>query len=134
MADKYRWIREQAKRNKTPKVYNILRPDSENTEPPKGQEYGICQTCGAKFKQILYYQKNMYSNYKDCPSCKKKIALQKNKILNNTYSGIEEIEQQIATLPFTPFPWQKKAGQDFENTRFQVINAGNRTGKGAKRF
>lgn len=132
MDNKYRWAKEQSKRNKVPKVYNILKEEKENTEPPKGEEYSICRTCGNRFKQILYTGKNVYSNYKDCPSCKKKIALQKNKILSNT--GLTENEQQMATLPFTPFPWQKKAWEDFENTRFQVINAGNRTGKGAKRF
>lgn len=122
MADKNLQIQKmkrQAKRNSTPRVKNILKPDIDFTDPPKGERYCTCSDCGRKFEQVLDTTRNRYSNFNRCPSCRKKIANSKN-------GSIKESEQTIATLPFKPFPWQKKAGEDFEKCRFMVIDAGNR--------
>lgn len=119
-------MKRQAKRNSTPRVKNILKPDIDFTDPPKGERYCICSDCGRKFEQVLDTTRNRYSNFNRCPSCRQKIASAKS-------GNIKESEQTIATLPFIPFPWQKKAGEDFEKCRFMVIDAGNRTGKGMGR-
>lgn len=114
-----RSVQEQNKKSEKPKVYNIIKTEADYNNPPKGNQFTKCKNCGKKFEQVLYEAQNAYSNFENCPSCRKKIALQKNKHLKET-------EQTVATLPFKPFPWQKQAGQDFEKVRFQVIDAGNR--------
>ena len=123
---KTRQIQEDRKKGKQPKVYNIIKSEEDFSNPASGEKISKCQRCGNKFEQMFYSATNRYSNFKLCPSCRRKIALEKQQ-------GAKEVEQTIATLPFKPFPWQKKALEDFEKCRFQVINAGNRTGKGAGR-
>ena len=124
---KTRQIKENAKRGKAPKVYNIIKSEEDFSNPPKGDKFTKCSKCGKQFEQMLYSEQNRYSNFKTCPSCRRKIEIEKNK-------QIEETEETVATLPFKPFLWQKKAGADFENVRFQVLSCGNRTGKGTERY
>lgn len=115
-------VKKQAKKEKIPKVYNIIKSQADYSNPPKGNRFTKCSDCGKQFEQIFYPEQNRYSDFKTCPSCRQKIN-QKN------IGSLKETEKTIATLPFTPFPWQKKAGEDFENVRFQVIAAANRLGK-----
>lgn len=119
---KTRAVKENQKKSERPKVYNIIKSEADYNNPPQGNQFTKCKTCGKKFEQVLYSEQNRYSDFENCPSCRKKIALAKNK-------NLKETEQTVAKLPFKPFPWQKQAGQDFERVRFQVIDAGNRTGK-----
>lgn len=124
---KTRAVKENQKKSERPKVYNIIKSEADFNNPPQGNQFTKCKTCGKKFEQVLYSEQNRYSDFENCPSCRKKIALAKNK-------NLKETEQTVAKLPFKPFPWQKQAGQDFERVRFQVIDAGNRTGKGSGRY
>lgn len=119
---KTRQIQEDRKKGKQPKVYNIIKSEEDFSNPASGEKISKCQRCGNKFEQMFYSATNRYSKFKLCPSCRRKIALEKQ-------HGTKEIEQTVATLPFKPFPWQKKAGEDFEHVRFQVIAAANRLGK-----
>lgn len=123
---KTRQIQEDRKKGKQPKVYNIIKTEEDFSNPPSGEKFTKCHKCGKTFEQMFYSATNRYSSFKLCPSCRRKIALEKQQ-------DAKEVEQTVATLPFKPFPWQKKALEDFEKCRFQVINAGNRTGKGAER-
>lgn len=116
---KTRQIQEDRKKGKQPKVYNIIKSEEDFSNPASGEKISKCQRCGNKFEQMFYSAQNRYSNFKLCPSCRRKIALEKQQ-------GTKEVEQTIATLPFKPFPWQKKALEDFEKCRFMVIDAGNR--------
>lgn len=116
---KTRQIQEDRKKGKQPKVYNIIKSEEDFSNPASGEKISKCQRCGNKFEQMFYSAQNRYSNFKLCPSCRRKIALEKQQ-------GAKEVEQTIATLPFKPFPWQKKALEDFEKCRFMVIDAGNR--------
>lgn len=119
---KTRQIQEDRRKGKSPKVYNIIKREEDFLNPPSGEKFSKCQKCGNKFEQMFYSATNRYSDFKLCPSCRSKIAREKQ-------HRAKEVEQTIATLPFKPFPWQKKAGEDFENVRFQVIAAANRLGK-----
>ena len=123
---KTRQIQEDRKKNKEPKLYNIIKSEEDFSNPPSGEKFTKCKICGKQFEQMFYPEQNRYSNFDICPSCRGRISAQKRK-------NKEEIEQSVATLPFKPFPWQKKALEDFEKCRFQVIDAGNRCGKGAER-
>lgn len=116
---KTRAVKENQKKSERPKVYNIIKSEADFNNPPQGNQFTKCKTCGKKFEQVLYSEQNRYSDFDNCPSCRKKIALAKNK-------NLKETEQTVAKLPFKPFPWQKQAGQDFDRVRFQVIDAGNR--------
>lgn len=119
---KTRQIQEDRRKGKQPKVYNIIKSEEDFLNPPSGEKFSKCQRCGNKFEQMFYSATNRYSNFKLCPSCRSRIAREKQQ-------GTKEVEQTIATLPFKPFPWQKKALEDFEKCRFMVIAAGNRGGK-----
>lgn len=119
---KTRQIQEDRKKNKEPKLYNIIKSEEDFSNPPSGEKFTKCKICGKQFEQMFYPEQNRYSNFDICPSCRGKISAQKRK-------NKEEIEQSVATLPFKPFLWQKKALEDFEKCRFQVIDAGNRCGK-----
>lgn len=119
---KTRQVYQNSKKSKTPKVYDIIKRESDFTEPPKGNQFSVCSSCGKQFEQIFYPEQNRYSNFKTCPVCRRKKDVEQTK-------KIEEREEAVAILPFKPFPWQKKAGQDFEKCRFQVIAAANRCGK-----
>lgn len=116
---KTRQIQEDRRKGKQPKVYNIIKKEEDFSNPPSGEKFTKCKQCGKKFEQMFYSEQNRYSNFKLCPSCRSKIAREKQQ-------GAKEVEQTIATLPFKPFPWQKKALDDFEKCRFMVIDAGNR--------
>lgn len=112
-------VKRQVKKNSTPKVYDIIKKAQNHTDPPKGSEYGKCKICGKTYKEILISEQNRYTNFHMCPSCRNQKANTKSK----------EVETTIATLPFKPWPWQKKAGAEFETHQYQVIAAANRVGK-----
>lgn len=120
---KTRTIQEARKKEQKPKVHNIIKTEADYSNPPRGEPKTKCRKCGKVFEQMLYSEQNRYSNFETCPSCRRKVAIEKNK-------NLKETEKTVATLPFKPFPWQKQAGEDFEKVRFQIIDAGNRTGKG----
>lgn len=119
---KTRQIQEDRRKGKQPKVYNLLKKEEDCNNPANGEKYSICKQCGKQFEQMFYSKQNRYSDFRLCPSCRSKIAREKK-------YGEKEVEQQVATLPYKPFPWQKKAAEDFEHVRFQVIAAANRLGK-----
>lgn len=116
--------RDQQKKsvNGKAKVYNIIKSDSDFDSPPKGEKISTCKRCGNKFQQIFYPEQNRYSSFDICPSCRRKISEERK-------NAGKEVEESIATLPYKPFPWQKKAMEDFERVRFQVLAAANRLGK-----
>lgn len=116
---KTRAIQESRKKEQKPKVHNIIKTEADYNNPPKGESKTKCRKCGKVFEQMLYSEQNRYSNFETCPSCRRKVAIEKNK-------NLQETEKTVATLPFKPFPWQKQAGEDFEKVRFQIIDAGNR--------
>lgn len=116
---KTRTIQESRKKEQKPKVHNIIKTEADYSNPPRGEPKTKCKKCGKVFEQMLYAEQNRYSNFETCPSCRRKVAIEKNK-------NLEETEKTVATLPFKPFPWQKQAGEDFEKVRFQIIDAGNR--------
>ena len=86
-----------------------------HTEPPAGEEYGICGFCGAKFKQIYYSKYNRYSSFKLCPHCRR--------------TKDNEGTTRVSTVNYQPFPWQKKAEELLEQHRYMVLACGARTGK-----
>lgn len=112
-------VKRKAKKETVPKVYDIIKKAQNHTEPPKGNEYGKCKICGNKYKESFIEEQNRYTNWGICPSCRTKKSNQ----------STNEQEITIATLPFKPWPWQKKAGEDFKNVQYQVIAAANRIGK-----
>lgn len=116
---KTRQAKQALKKEKPQRLYSIIKSSEDFSEPPSGEKISVCKQCGKKFEQIFYPEQNRYSSFNLCNSCRKRIANERNK-------GKQEIEETIATLPFKPFPWQKKALEDFEKCRFMVIDAGNR--------
>lgn len=114
-------VKRKAKKSPTPKIYDILKETNINCEPPKGNPFSTCKVCGKKYKESLNTEKNIYNNFRICPSCRV-AQIKKN-------NGLKEEELTIATLPFKPWPWQKKADEEFKNHRYQVIAAANRIGK-----
>lgn len=122
--DYVRKARESNYKNKgTPKVVNLIKPDNTTScSPPKGEPIGTCKTCGNKFENDFYPEKNAYSNFKICPSCRKKISDKKEKKL-------KEKEVSTVVLPFKPHPWQAQAFEDFKTHRFNVWSCGNRSGQ-----
>lgn len=124
-------IRKQKAKNKMLKeqgkpqeVYNLIKPDNDNDEPPKGNPIGKCSRCGKEFEQPYSSQWNRYSNFKNCPSCRRKTAERKEEKIRK-----EEKEISTAFLPFNPYPWQQEVLDNFEKHRFVVLACGNRAGK-----
>lgn len=112
------------KKRENPRVYDIIRESIDPDNPPKGNKYGICKICHKQFEQQLWHERNMYSNFPTCPACRNRNKKDKEKS-----KTIKEELSTLALLPFNPFPWQKKAAEDFEKYQFQVIAAANRAGK-----
>lgn len=123
--DKYiaKAIRAKKERKGSPKAVNLIRDDSYvNPNPPKGEQYTKCKKCGKVFEQTLYTERNCYTDFDTCPSCRQKIGQEKQKKL-------KEKEVSTAVLPFSPHPWQEKAFEDFKTHRFNLWACGNRSGK-----
>lgn len=114
---------ENKKRN-SPKVVNLIKDIKEHDEPPKGNPTSVCKLCGKTFDQDFYSEQNRYSNYKTCHACRKKISQKKEE-------SIREKEVAQAVLPFSPYPWQQKAFEDFKKYRFNLWACGNRSGYNA---
>lgn len=103
------------------KVYNLIQnEDISYNGPPKGDQFGICKSCKKQFEQELIKDRNIYSDWKTCPECRKKVAEKKTQ---------KEKEVNVGKLPYTPYPWQIEAAEAFETHRFIVLSCGNRTGK-----
>ena len=119
-----KYVRKAIEQNKTgraaPKVVNLIKDDNRfEGQEPKGEQYTICKTCGKKFEQDFYSDKNCYSSYKTCHSCRRKVGLAK-------AGKLKEEEVSSVTLPFNPHPWQQKAFEDFQTHRFNLWACGNR--------
>lgn len=84
---------------------------------PTGEAVSCCPSCGKKFDQLLITEKNRYSTFKKCPSCRK------------TKKGDDPLADEILSvqLEYTPHPSQAL----FHNStaRFRVLNCGSRFGK-----
>lgn len=106
------------------KVYNLIKSDKDNDEPPKGNPTAICSKCGKEFEQNYSSDRNVYSNFKHCPSCRRKLGEKKQEKLKK-----QEKEISTAFLPFSPYPWQQEVLDAFETHRFVVLACGNRAGK-----
>lgn len=112
------------------KVYNLIKDYSKNDGPPKGNPVGHCKDCGCQFEQAFSEDRNAYSSYRICPDCRKKRSIkQAEKIHKKQGDGDNEQEVSVATLPYTPYEWQKEAEDAFWNHRFTVLACGNRSGK-----
>lgn len=119
------------KAGKPAEVVNLIRDyDAENLGPPKGKPYGTCKHCGGEFEQEYSRERNAYSSWRICPTCRKERS---KKPLRNTEKRLtdtgEEEEVNVATLPYTPYPWQVEAEEAFWTHRFSVLACGNRSGK-----
>lgn len=111
---------------KPQKVMNLVRDYSERKdEEPKGKPTGICKTCGRTFDQDFSEERNAYSSWRTCPDCRKERARKKEEKIERN----GEREVAVATLPYTPYPWQAEAEEAFEKHRFIVLACGNRSGK-----
>lgn len=99
-----------------PKIAHLIK--NYDNEEVKGEQYSKCKTCGKIFEQILPEGRNIYTNYKLCPECRKR----KSKKQEENAKKV----QYSASLPFQPFPWQIEAMEAFENHRFIVLACGNR--------
>lgn len=123
-------IRQQKAKNKAlkdkgepQKVYNLIK-EYNHAEMPRGEAVSKCAKCGKEFEQIYSPDRNSYSSFKICQSCRSKVS-------NEKMAKLQKKEREInrATLPYTPFPWQEEAHAAFETHRFQVLDCGNRSGK-----
>ena len=110
------------------KVYNLIKDyDHKDFGLPKGNPTGICKYCGKTFDQEFHGDRNTYSSYTVCPDCKKKRS---DKQTRKFYEDAEEErEVNVATLDYSPYPWQKEVEEAFWNHRFTVMACGNRSGK-----
>ena len=113
-------------RGEAPKVYNLINQPPAGVHP-KGNKTGICANCGKEFEQDYSSDRNAYSNFKTCHACRWELAEQMKK--ERQQDGGKEFERTVATLSYTPYPWQQQAHEDFATHRFQVIAAGARAGK-----
>lgn len=111
-------------------VYNLIKEyDADSMGPPKGNPTGTCKDCGCTFEQAFSEDRNAYSSYRICPDCRKKRSIkQSEKVKRKKADGDDEQEVNVATLPYTPYPWQKEAEEAFWNHRFTVLACGNRSG------
>lgn len=119
------------KAGKPAEVYNLIKNyDPEDAGPPKGNPTGICKDCGSEFEQIFSEDRNSYSSYRICPSCRKKRSIKQSEKIKKEQdkSGGSEHEVNVYTLPYTPYEWQKEAEEAFWNHRFTVLACGNRSG------
>lgn len=116
---------ELKKKGQPQRVYNLIKEKPVFNEPPKGDRFSTCKLCGKQFEQNLSEERNVYSSFKSCPACRKRISQEKTEKVNNK----TQKEINVATLPYQPFPAQQKIHEAFETHRFVVIDAGNRFGK-----
>ena len=129
-----KYVRNAIEANKenrqAPKIVNLIKDDDyfDTKEPPKGEQFTVCQTCGQLFEQDFYREGNRYSSYKTCHSCRRKVGVQKQAKLKEM-AAAKESEVASVTLPFNPHPWQAKAFEDFKTHRFNLWACGNRAGK-----
>lgn len=86
--------------------------------PPQGEAIGICPECGQKFDQLLMTEKNCYSSFRKCPSCRHK---------KKGDDLLADAEIMRVTLDYTPHPAQQKFHDS--KARFRVLNCGSRFGK-----
>lgn len=126
-----KYVRNAIEANKenrqAPKIVNLIKDDDyfDTKEPPKGEQFTVCQTCGQLFEQDFYREGNRYSSYKTCHSCRRKVGVQKQAKLKEM-AAAKESEVASVTLPFNPHPWQAKAFEDFKTHRFNLWACGNR--------
>lgn len=111
------------KEGKPQKVYNLIKDFDNNDGTPKGNPTAICKRCKKEFEQDYSADRNAYSDWKTCKSCRALIAEDKSsKVLD------KEKEISVATLPYKPYNWQIETAKAFEEHRFIVLSCGNRTG------
>lgn len=108
-------------RNGTKRVYNLVKDYAEEQGVPKGTPTAICKRCKKEFQQDFVPDRNTYTDWKTCKSCRDIIREKKTaaKVRN-------EKEVSVARLPYTPYPWQVEAAKAFEEHRFIVLSCGNR--------
>lgn len=107
---------------KAPKVYDLIKKTPDDwDEPPKGEQFCVCQKCGETFEQEYSGEQNRYSSFKNCPTCRQRERFKKEKRLEKGQKNISE-----ASLDYVPYPWQEQAHNDFQTHRFQVLACGNR--------
>ncbi len=118
------------KAGKPAEVYNLIKDyDAENAGPPKGNPVGHCKDCGCDFEQPFSEDRNAYASWRICPECRKKRSeRQTERIQKKQEENGNETEVSVATLPYTPYEWQKEAEEAFWNHRFTVLACGNRSG------
>lgn len=116
---------ELKKKGQPQRVYNLIKEKPVFNEPPRGERFSICKSCGKKFEQNLSEERNVYSSFKSCPACRKRISQEK----TDEFRKEQEREVAVASLPYNPYPWQVEAHEAFENHRFIVLACGNRSGK-----
>ena len=104
-----------------PKVYNLLENIDEKNNIEK--QYSTCEKCGKTFEQEYQKHLDRYHNFKTCHECR----WEKNKKKSKDFENQEEYS--VATLRYSPYPWQEDFEKQFEKTRFGVIAGGARSGK-----
>lgn len=128
---KYRAVREQVnnekKKGKDPKARNYIR--KEGDEYTLGEKYGVCRKCGKTFEQEIREGMDSYTDYKYCPECRTRMALEKEKRAEEEARAKGQADPYNATLRYTPFPAQQMLHDEFEKCRFLLLACGNRFGK-----
>lgn len=111
-------------KGKPQKVYNLVKDYSENDGKPKGNPTCVCKRCKKEFEQDFVPDRNAYTDWKTCKSCRELLREKKEQAAVK-----KEKEVSVATLHYEPFNWQIEAEKAFEEHRFIVLSCGNRTGK-----
>lgn len=112
------------KEGKPQRVYNLIKDDYNNDGEPKGNPTAICKRCKKEFEQDYVQERNSYTDWPTCKSCRELIAEDSNaKVL------AKEKEVTVAKIHYDPYNWQIEAAKAFEEHRFIVLSCGNRTGK-----
>ena len=79
-----------------------------------------CEVCGFTFAQDKYYdkkiKKDVYTNYKRCPACRKEIR-----------GAAPIVAEKNLTIKYTPYDWQKRFHAS--QARCKVISGAARSGK-----
>lgn len=92
---------------------------------PRGEPIGICSKCGKEFEQKFSEDRNSYSDWDMCEDCRKKQSKkQEEQVKKQTKGNLFNVKKP----PYTPFPWQEEAAEQFEKHRFIVLSCGNRCG------
>lgn len=128
---KYRIAKDKANAEKRtgadPKIKKYIREQAD--EFTLGEQYGICQKCGKKFQQELREGADSFTDFKFCPECRTRIALEKQKKAEQEARAKGQSDPYNATLRYKPFPAQQMLHKEFEKCRFLVMACGNRFGK-----